>query len=87
MGSLAPVLFETQLPLREFVHEGNGWIWEYAVVDPARNVRWVLVLPGDTLDQVRKYRPAFPEGFVAAGQWGHVRVYARGPDPASPAAP
>jgi hypothetical protein len=87
MGSLAPVLFETRLPLREFVHEGNGWIWEYAAVDPARNVAWVLLLPGDTLDQIRAYRPAFPEGFVPVGQWGHVRVYARAPEPASPGSP
>jgi hypothetical protein len=87
MGSLAPVLFETRLPLREFVHEGNGWIWEYAAVDPARNVRWVLVSPGDTLDQIRAYRPAFPEGFVPVARWGLVTVYTRAGDPASSSGP
>jgi hypothetical protein len=81
MGSLAPVLFETRLPLREFVHEGNGHLWEYAAVDPARNVRWVLLAPGDVLDQIRAYRPAFPEGFTPVGRWGLITVYERAAPP------
>jgi hypothetical protein len=87
MGSLAPVLFETQLPLREFVHEGTGTYWEYAAVDPARNVRFVLVAPGDVLDQIRAYRPHFPEGFVPVGRWGLVTVYERAGDVVRPGTP
>src|SRR5262245_1962187 len=50
MGSTAPVLFELGqlgLPLREVVHEGNGHWWEYAVVDPGREVSWVMIARGD----------------------------------------
>lgn len=78
MGSNAPLLFDLQLPLREFVHEGNGSFWDYAAVDPARYVRWVLITPGDVLDQIRAYRPRFPEGFVEVGRIGRVTVYALG---------
>ena len=77
MGSTAPVLFETGLPLREVVHEGNGHYWASAVVDPARFVSWVLVSDGDALDQVRTYRRAFPEGFVPVWSGASLTLYAR----------
>ena len=77
MGSTAPVLFETGLPLREVVHEGNGHYWASAVVDPARFVSWVLVADGDVLDQVRTYRRAFPEGFVPVWRGASLTLYAR----------
>ncbi len=77
MGSTAPVLFETGLPLREVVHEGNGHYWANAVVDPHRFVSWVLVADGDILDQVRTYRRAFPEGFVPVWQGATLTLYAR----------
>ena len=77
MGSTAPVLFETGLPLREVVHEGNGHYWANAVVDPARFVSWILVADGDVLDQVRSYRRAFPEGFVPVWSGARLTLYAR----------
>jgi hypothetical protein len=81
MGSNAPLLFDLQLPLREIVHEGNGNYWDYAAVDPGRHVQWVLIAPGDVLDEVRQYRPRFPEGFVTVGRIGRVTVYGRAPAP------
>ena len=87
MGSAAPLLFDLGLPLREIVHEGNGTYWEYAVVDPQRYVSWVLVSPGDTLDQVRAYRPRFPEGFVPVRSIGRFTVYAPAPVPRAAAVP
>jgi hypothetical protein len=77
MGSTAPVLFETRLPVREIVHEGNGNYWDYAVVDPERYVAWILIADGDVLDQVRAYRRAFPEGFVPVWRGASVTFYAR----------
>jgi hypothetical protein len=77
MGSTAPVLFETGLPLREVVHEGNGFYWANAVVDPNRFVSWILIADGDVLDQVRSYRRAFPEGFVPVWSGARLTLYAR----------
>jgi hypothetical protein len=77
LGSNTPLVFDLQLPIREIVHEGNGNYWDYAAVDPARHVEWVLTAPGDILDEVRAYRPRFPEGFVAVGRIGRVTVYGR----------
>jgi hypothetical protein len=76
MGSAAPLIFELQIPIREILHEGNGAQWEYGAVDPARHVRWVLIEPGDILDQIRAYRPRFPEGFVPVGRIGQATLYA-----------
>ena len=80
MASAAPVLYEMGqrgLPLREVVHEGNDDWWDYAVVDPAREVAWVLIVQGDVLDGVRRVRPAFPEGFEPALQFRRVVLYRR----------
>ncbi|HEV7502332.1 MAG TPA: hypothetical protein VGQ33_20090, partial [Vicinamibacteria bacterium] len=83
MGSLAPIVFDLQIPIREIVHEGNGNYWDYAAVDPVRHVRWVLIAPGDILDGVRQYRPRFPEGFVAVGKIGPATLYERATDAAA----
>lgn len=77
MGSTAPVLFETRLPLREVVHEGTGHYWASAVVDPSRYVSWILIADGDVLDQVRSYRRAFPEGFTPVWRGARLTLYAR----------
>jgi hypothetical protein len=83
MGSTAPVLFETGLPLREVVHEGNGFYWANAVVDPHRFVSWILIADGDVLDQVRTYRRAFPEGFAPVWTGARLTLYARQEAPAA----
>lgn len=80
MGSLAPVLFELGLPLREVVHEGNGNWWTYAVVDPEREVAWIIIVEGDILDRVRQVRARFPEGFVPVMEFPRVVVYRRATD-------
>ena len=77
MGSTAPVLWETRLPLREIVHEGNGHYWDSAVVDPSRYVAWVLLAEGDVLDQQRVYRRNFPEGFVEVWRGARLTLYER----------
>ena len=80
MGSTAPVLWETRLPLREVVHEGNGHTWESAVVDPSRYVQWVMLAEGDVLDQQRVYKRAFPEGFVEVWRGARLTLYERRAD-------
>jgi hypothetical protein len=85
MGSLAPVLYELGqlgLPLREVVHEGNGNWWSYAVVDPRREVTWIISAQGDILDQERRLRSrsGYPEGFAPAMRFGRVTIYRRAED-------
>lgn len=79
-GSLAPVVWETQLPLREFVHEGTHSYWDHAVVDPEREVAWVMLTRGDVLDRIRQYRPGFPEGFVKVDGFNRISLYRRARD-------
>jgi len=75
MGSLAPILFELKLPLKEIVHEGNGNFWDYAVTDPGREVGWVILARGDILDRVRRVRSRFPESFVPVLEFDSVVIY------------
>ena len=80
MASAAPVLFELNqrgIPLREIVHEGNDDFWEYAVVDPGREVTWVMIVEGDVLDRTRRLRRAFPEGFEPVLKFRRVTIYRR----------
>lgn len=80
MGSLAPVMFELNqrgIPLREMVHEGNGNWWTYAIVDPGREVRWIIIARGDVIDQERQLRSGYPEGFAAVLRFGGVTIYRR----------
>lgn len=82
MASAAPVLFELNqrgVPLREIVHEGNDDFWEYAVVDPGREVGWVMIVENDVLDRVRRMRTGFPEGFEPTLKFRRVTIYRRQP--------
>jgi hypothetical protein len=74
------VVYETGLPLREFIHEGNEKLWKQAIADPAREAAWVLIAEGDALDRLRDHRFSFPEGFVPVTHFGRVTVYRRATD-------
>jgi len=77
LAALAPVVYETRIPIREFVYEENTGFWERAVAEPSLEVAWVLIADGDVLDGVRERRPAFPEGFVPVAHSGRLTVYRR----------
>ncbi|MCU0241629.1 MAG: hypothetical protein MUF51_04325, partial [Vicinamibacteria bacterium] len=80
MGSLAPVIFELGLPIREIVHEGNGYGWDCAMINPKQEVSWVIARDGDVLERMHAYRPDFPEGFVAVMRVSRFVVYRRASD-------
>jgi hypothetical protein len=85
MGSLGHYMQELSwhgFALRDFVHEGNGIIWEAAVESgPAPHVGWMLVEEvaegGDELARRIRRDPSFTNGMTQACAQGGVTLYRR----------
>jgi hypothetical protein len=84
MGSLAHYMQELSaagFQIRDFVHEGNGFIWDAALENPGAHVRWVLVEEqaegGDMLAQRARARPRYLAGFTRVAEGGGVALYRR----------
>ncbi len=87
MGSLAHYMQETSaagLAIRDYVHEGNGPIWDATIARPQTFVGWILVEEraegGDILAARGRTNPAFLDGFTRVCEGGGVALYRRRPD-------
>jgi hypothetical protein len=69
------------LPLRAFLHEGNGDLWIDALSSPRRHVGWILIESRtdgrDALSDLIDRRPAFLDGFEQVASGGDVVLYRR----------
>jgi hypothetical protein len=87
MGSLAHYMQELSregFAIADFIHEGNGVIWELALeTGPAPHAGWMLVEEraegGDVLAQRIRRDAAFTSGMRRACEGGGVALYRRGP--------
>jgi hypothetical protein len=85
MGSLAHYMQELStegFALKEFVHEGNGVIWQLALeTGPAPHVGWMLVEEeaegGDVLAQRIRRDPHFTHDMSRICEGGGVALYRR----------
>ena len=85
MGSLAHYMQELSwegFALADFIHEGNGVIWETAMATgPAPHAGWMLVEEqaegGDVLAQRLRRDPAFAAGMSRVCEGGGVALYRR----------
>jgi len=85
MASLAHYMQELSaagLHIADFIHEGNGAIWNMALeTGPALHAGWMLVEEqaegGDILAQRIARTPAFAEGMVRVCEGGGVALYKR----------
>jgi len=82
MGSLGHYMQELSvhgLQIRDFLHEGNGDLWSFAILDPRNLVGWVVVEEhaegGDVLHATAKYNPKLLEGFTRVAEGGGVALY------------
>jgi hypothetical protein len=88
MGSLAHYMQELsreRFDIADFVHEGNGVIWNAALdTGPAPHAGWMLVEEqaegGDVLAQRIRHDPAFARGMKRVCEGGGVALYRRGAD-------
>ena len=84
MGSLGHYMQDLSaqgLQIRDFLHEGNGDIWSFAILDPRNIVGWVVVEEraegGDVLYATAKRNPKLLEGFTRVADGGGVALYRR----------
>jgi hypothetical protein len=83
MGSLAHYMHDLSaagFDLREFLHEGNGELWVYAVLfGPRGHTGWVMIEErsegGDALLVRTDVRPSFLDGFERVAAGGGVALY------------
>jgi hypothetical protein len=85
MGSLAHYMHDLSksgFAVRDFLHEGNGEVWAFALLlGPRGHVGWVLVEEhsegGDTLALRAQEWPGFLRGFERVAEGGGVALYRR----------
>ena len=85
MGSLAHYMQELShegLVIADFVHEGNGAIWEMAMdTGPVPHAGWMLVEEqaegGDALARRIRLDPQFARGMTRLCEGGGVALYGR----------
>jgi len=84
MGSLGHYMQETSLEgfnLRDFLHEGNGDLWQAALRTPRLYAGWVLIEEkaegGDMLYKRARENPEFLQGFSRVCEGGGVALYER----------
>jgi hypothetical protein len=82
MGSLAHYMHDLSAAgfrIRDFLHEGNGDIWPFALKKPSSVVRWIAIEEkaegGDALYQEARRHPRFLEGFDRVAEGGGVALY------------
>lgn len=91
MGSLGHYMQETSrdgFAVRNFLHEGNGDIWLWALNGPRPYAGWVLIEEkaegGDMLARIAREQPAFLEGYERLCEGAGVALYRRTPPSAKP---
>jgi hypothetical protein len=67
--------------IHDFLHEGNGDIWNLAITDPKAVVGWIAIEEkaegGDALYLEARRHPAFLDGFIRVAEGGGVALYRR----------
>lgn len=86
MGSLGHYMHDLSangFRIHDFLHEGNGDIWNFAATDPKAVVGWIAIEEraegGDALYLEAKRHPAFLDGFTRVAEGGGVALYQRRP--------
>ena len=84
MGSLAHYMHDLSVAgfrVRDFLHEGNGEIWKYAVAHPAPVAEWIAIEEraegGDALNWQAKNDANFLAGYQRVAEGGGVGLYRR----------
>jgi len=82
MGSLGHYMHDLSASgfrIKDFLHEGNGDIWTFALLKPAGVVGWIVIEEkaegGDALFVQARRHPAFLDGFERVAEGGGVALY------------
>jgi hypothetical protein len=83
MGSLAQYMHDLSAAgfyVRDFLHEGNGELWKYAMRTPRPYVEWIAIQEKEDRDEIfRQSRidPRFLDGYVRVSSGGGIALYRR----------
>jgi hypothetical protein len=82
MGSLAHYMHDlgrAGFDIHSFLHEGNGEVWQYAVLGPRGYVTWLVMEEraegGDVLFHAAQRDPRYLEGFERVAEGGGIALY------------
>jgi hypothetical protein len=76
MGRLAPLVYDSRLPVREFLYnEGERQHWSKALEAPHRVVGWMCMEIGDELWNVLQIDPKKTDRYSLAVKTENLRVY------------
>ena len=83
MGSLAQYMHDLSaagFDVRDFLHEGNGELWKYAMRTPRLYVEWIAIQEKEDRDEIfRQSRidPHFLSGYARVSSGGGIALYRR----------
>lgn len=84
MGSLGHYMHDLSAAgfgIRDFLHEGNGEIWKYAVAHPSPVAAWIAIEEraegGDALNWQARHDERFLRGYQRVAEGGGVGLYRR----------
>jgi hypothetical protein len=82
MGSLGHYmqdLSEAGFGIHDFLHEGNGEIWRFAMLNPSGMTGWIAIEEraegGDALCEEARHNARFLSGYVRVAEGGGVALY------------
>jgi len=82
MGSLGHYMHDLSLaefPIKNFLHEGNGEIWRFAMLGPRGHAGWLIIEEsaegGDALHHAAKRDARWLEGFERVASGGGATLY------------
>ena len=76
MGKLAPLVYDSGLPVKEFVYsEGEEASWYKALKNPEQEVGWLCAQRGDAVAQQLQVDPSWAAGYSLALKTDYFSVY------------
>ena len=83
MGSLAQFMHDLSavgFNVRDFLHEGNGELWKYAMRTPRPFVEWIVIQEKTDRDEIFRQAqldPRFLDGYARVVSGGGIALYRR----------
>jgi hypothetical protein len=76
MGKLAPLVYDSGLPVKEFVYnEGGEKLWNKAFQNPAREVGWICMQKGDAISERLQVDPKWLDEYALALKTEYFSIY------------
>jgi hypothetical protein len=76
MGKLAPLVYDSGLPVKEFVYnEGGEKLWNRALQNPVHEVGWICMQKGDAISERLQVDPKWLDEYALALKTEYFSIY------------